>query len=168
MEGCYAESGVSRKMKPAAVLALIGMTALITGSLLLTLVNQWGALLLAASVIAAFIFYRYLRVEYEYIFVTGELQIDKIYSGSVRKPGPRVDMSDVESVEPVKEEALANAKASGRVKIEDYTSHRDEYPAYMVVYRGKEGVSYLLFEPNENMLKTMWRHSPSKVRIPKE
>lgn len=165
-DGCYAEGIVRRRMSVGSIVAMIGMIVLVTAGLLLTLVNRWGVILLVLSAILVFIFYKYLRVEYEYIFVTGEFQVDKIYSGSVRKKGPRIDMSSVERVERANEERIRDARASGNVRVQDFTSHEKDADSYMIVYRGNTGQCILLFEPNEKLLKTMWRNAPSKVVLP--
>lgn len=168
-DGCYAESIVKRKMTGKAILALVGLILAATAALVFTLVSRWGVLALVAVAIVIFISYKFLRVEYEAIFVTGELQIDKIYSESVRKKGPRVDMSDIQSVEEMNEAQLENAKRDAKIVIEDYTSHqKDAGQAYTVIYNQKGAQHYLLFEPTEKMLRTMWRTAPSKVHAPRE
>ena len=167
-DGCYAESIVKRKMTWKAVLALLGFIAAGTAALLFTFANRWGVLALVAVALLVFIFYKYLRVEYEAIFVTGELQIDRIYSESVRKKGVRVDMSDVRCVEKATEEAIANAKRDPKVRIEDYSSHMAGANVYAVTYNLKGETHYLLFEPTDKMLRTMWRVSPSKVKADRE
>lgn len=167
-EGCYAETLVKRKMTAGAILGMIGMIVLLTAGLLFTFVNKYGVFLLVVSAIVVFIFYRFLRVEYEYIFVTGELQVDRIYSGSVRKAGPRIDITNMERVEKITEEALKELKSRPKGEVLDYTSHIGEPEIFVIRYHDNMGGKYLLFEPDEKLLKTMWRSAPSKVKIPKE
>ena len=166
-EGCYAECVVKRKMTAGAILGLIGMTAFITAGLLLTLAYKWGAFVLVAAAILAFIFYRFLRVEYEFIFVTGELQVDRIYSGAVRKKGPRIDITSTESVEKITEERYRELKRQGKPKVVDYTSGMKDTEIYELVYSDGSGLHSFLFEPDEKLLKTMWKTAPSKVHIPR-
>ena len=163
MDGCYAEGIVKRRMTIGAILGMVGMIALMTAGLFFAMVNPWGVALLVIAALLIFIFYKYLRVEYEYIFVTGEFQVDRIYSGAVRKKGPRVDMSSVESVGPVEEERISRAD---RKTVLDFSSHQKDALVYEIVFRDNNGQKFLLFEPNEKLLRTMWRYSPSKVRLP--
>jgi hypothetical protein len=167
-EGCYAETLVKRKMTAGAILGMIGMSLLVTAGLVLTFMNRFGVFALVAAVLVIFIFYRFLRVEYEYIFVTGELQVDRIYSGSVRKAGPRIDITNVERVERIADEALKELKSRPKGEVLDYTSHIGDPEIYVVRYHDNMGSKFLLFEPDEKLLKTMWRSAPSKVKIPKE
>ena len=146
-----------------AILGMMGMIALMTLGILVTLINKWGVVVMVIAALLIFIFYKFLRVEYEYIFVTGEFQVDRIYSGAVRKKGPRVDMSSVESVGPVEEERISRAD---RKAVLDFSSHQRDVIVYEIVFRDNDGQKFLLFEPNEKLLRTMWRYSPSKVRLP--
>lgn len=90
-EGIYAETLVKRKMAWWAVLAYVAMGLGIFVSLLLIITGTYmmiGGIMAAVVGIVIFITWRFLKVEYEYIFVTDELQIDRIYSGESRKKGP--------------------------------------------------------------------------------
>ena len=167
-DGCYAETLVRRKMTTGAILGMIGMTLFATAGLFLTFLNRFGVFVLVAAAIVIFIFYRFLRVEYEYIFVTGELQVDRIYSGSVRKAGPRIDVTNMERVEKVTDEALKELKSRPKTELLDYTSHVGTPEIYVIRYHDNAGSKFLLFEPDEKLLKTMWRTAPSKVKIPRE
>ena len=104
-------------------------------------------------------------MSYETIFVMGEIQIDKIYSGTLRKDGIRVDLAVVETVERISQEEIRQLKSGRSVKIEDYWSHKEGASVYKVVYRTDGTQHCLLFEPSEKMLRLMRRTAPSKVKV---
>lgn len=126
-----------------------------------------GGILVVVAGIAIFLFWRYMKVEYEYVFVTDELQIDMIYSGASRKKGPRIPMSNVETVEYVSLEQMKKLREDNRVKLQDYTSREENHVTYMVRSANQEGTVVTLIEPSEKMLALMERVSPRKVHIRK-
>lgn len=168
MEDCYAESSVKRKAGAREALMLAAMILAVLGAITLTFFSKWGILLLAAVVLVIILTYKFIKVEYETIFVGGEIQIDRIYSQENRKKGPRVDLGDVETVEPWTEALQNEVKRQQDVKIEDYSSHSDSPNVYAVRYHDKGARKCLLFEPSEKMLKLMYRISPSKILAPRE
>lgn len=161
-EDCYAECLIKRKRSTASVLGFIGLLVLVIAAFLLILTSPGiGAVVFVAAGICVFIFYRYLRVEYEYIFVQGELQTDRIYSESVRKKGPRIDFSCVTSVEPLTPNRMASLN---RTKTEDYSSHYKDHPKYIITYEQAGPTKYFIFEPDANLLEKMARAFPSKIK----
>ena len=60
-------------------------------------------------------------LEYEYLYVNGELDIDKIMSKQKRKRVGSFDMKNVEMVAPVKSHELDYYR-NGKVKVVDYSS----------------------------------------------
>lgn len=166
-EGIYAETLVKRKMAWWAVLAYVAMGLGIFVSLLLIITGTYmmiGGIMAAVVGIVIFITWRFLKVEYEYIFVTDELQIDRIYSGESRKKGPRVTLGEMEWVRKTNREEVKRWKANGGI-VEDFTSGEKGKEIY-AVSSGKNGqVRYILFEPNEKLISLMERVSPSKVKM---
>ncbi len=128
--------------------------------------GSWGIVGVAVIIIGVMFTHRYLKVEYEYVFVTSELSVDAIYSEQIRKNKLRVEMSDVESVQVTNEEWLKQKQEDKSIVFEDYTSHeKDADQSYTIIYTSKGATHILTFEPNEKLLHAMWRCSPSKVKI---
>ena len=166
-DGVYAETYVKRKMAWWAVLAYVAMCLgiMIALSLIITGVYMLvGGVMIVIVGILFFITWRFLRVDYEYIFVTDELQVDKIYSGETRKKGPRVTIGDTERMEKTTREEMKKQKDGGAV-IEDFTSREKNAEIYALRYSKNGEVHYLLLEPGEKLLATMARISPSKIKI---
>ena len=111
----YAEWLVARKKAPFRIPALLGMGILILVSALLVFVNSWFTLLLVAVIVGSIYATRFLRVEYEYTFITNELVIDAIYSQQMRKNKKKIEMSSMEYVEPTNEEKNKNLLAGKTV-----------------------------------------------------
>ena len=98
-EDIYAEWLVKRKSPAYLPLIYVGAAILTIIAVYLMISYKFGFI---AFIIAAFGIYigrRYLSVEYEYIFVTSELSIDRIFSQAFRKNALTIDMNMVESVE---------------------------------------------------------------------
>ena len=167
-EDIYAEWLVKRKNPAYRVPAIILMVVLAIASLVLMTKSSWAFLLFVTVIFGSAYFIRFLKVEYEYVFVTNELDIDLIYSQQIRKTKVKVEMSNVEYVEPTNEEKNRIAKENGELKYEDYTSHEKDAPKSYTIRYSLNGESHLLvFEPNEKLLRAMWRCSPQKVHLEK-
>lgn len=165
-EGVYAETLVKRKMKGWAI-AVYGLMALaVAATVVMILIGQLflGGVMLVGFGIAIFIFWRFLKSEIEYIFVTDELQVDTIFSGETRKKGPRMTMNDIEEVKPVNAQDIAQFKKTPGLVVEDFTSGSKDAKVYSVKYAKVDSYRILLFEPDEKLLNTMWRVRPSKVK----
>ena len=162
----YAEWLVKRKNPGYRVPVLILFVLLFILGIYATAKSSWGFLVLVVAVFGGAYFIRFLKIEYEYVFVTSELSVDKIYSQQIRKTAVKIDMSDVESVEPSDKQRNALAREDKSLKYEDFTSHEKEGgKKYTILYSKGANRHLLEFEPDEKILKAMWRCSPSKVHI---
>lgn len=166
-DGVYAETLVKRKMQAWAGLVMVFMILGILFAVTLIIIGQGliGGIAAVVVGISIFLFYRFLKVEYEFIFVTDELQVDRIYNQSLRKAGPRITIGDIESVEPMREGFVEEQRKNPNVVIQDFLSHLDAGTPYVVRY-SKNGKMYcLLFEPSAELLAVMKRMGPRKVQI---
>ena len=161
----YAEWLVARKSSPLRIPLMILMGAAVLVSLLLLFVNSWFSLLLVAVIIAVVFFSRYLKVEYEYTFITNELQIDAIYSQQMRKNKKKNEMSSIEYMEPTNEERNKNLLSGKTVQFEDFSSGEKGRETWTIRYSGGGKQNLLVFEPNEKMVRVMWRCAPNKVQM---
>ena len=146
------------------ILAVIVLSFVV---IIFTVANTWGIVAFAALIIAVMFTWRYLKIEYEYVFVTSELSIDAIYSQQMRKNRKRIDLNDVESIEPTNEEALKLRKEDKSIVFEDYSSRLSGAETYTITYTEEGKTHILVFEPNDKLLHAMWRAAPSKVKIPR-
>ncbi len=160
----YAEWLIKRKAP--AYLPLIYIAGVILGLIAIWLMIsfKWG---FVAFIIIAFALYvgrRFLSVEYEYTFVTNELDIDRIFSKTSRRNAMNIQMSSVESVEPATEQKRQQLTQGG-VSYKNFTSREADAQTYFIIFSNEdEGRTVVEFEPNEKVLNAMWRCSPSKVK----
>ncbi len=103
-----------------------------------------------------------LNVEYEYLYVSGELTVDKILGRSKRKNCFTVEMDKIEIIAPADSHKL---KEFGNLKcIEaDYTSGKDNTKVYACIFHTDKEIRRAYFEPDEKMLELMRLTSPRKV-----
>ena len=163
MNESYVEILIKRRSQPMHMVIKVGMLVLTVAVFLLGLLVHWlilipGLFLLVADNFALPL----LDVEYEYLYVSGELTIDKIMGKSRRKNCFTGEMDKIELIAPKDSPKLSELGALKYVE-KDYTSGRNEKPVYVCVFRGEKEVSRVLFEPDSKMLELMYQTSPRKV-----
>ena len=164
----YAEWYVNRKNPGWYIPALLGMGVLVLiGFYLMMTQPTWGFIPFLVVILGIMYGRRFLHVDYEYIFVSNELRIDKIYSQAIRKKGITIQMTDVEVVEKTNAERNKSLLADKNAVSEDFSSLDKNAETYTMLYTQKGKRHVMVFEPDEKILKAMWRCSPSKVRIPR-
>lgn len=102
------------------------------------------------------------KYEYEYIFCDGQLDFDKIMSGSRRKTMLQVDFEKVECVVP---EDSHSAQGFHDAKVLDFSSREASHKKYVILCKVKEEKTKIYFEPSERMLSAMQTKSPRKVQL---
>ena len=84
-EDAYAEWLVKRKDPPYAIPVKVLMVVILAVSVFLALATLPGILLAVAAAVAAYLIFTNLSVEFEYLFVEGDLSIDRILAKTRRK-----------------------------------------------------------------------------------
>ncbi len=79
----------------------MGLIALTVVSVLLVFVIPVGIILPVVMIVIDVLMFRNLNVEYEYVFVNGDLDIDKIMNKARRKRMFSVDADQMELLAPV-------------------------------------------------------------------
>lgn len=163
MEGNYCEARAIKQktsMDTAQkVLIVLGIVVLVFLSLAVSSVI-W--LLVIAAGVFAYWYIPQLNVVYEYVFVDGQLDFDKILNGEKRKHVDRVDMDQVVVVAPRNSHSLDGYRHSG-VKVVDFSSGAKDAKIFGLVVTAGEQSKMYLFEPDEVMLQKMHQKSPRKV-----
>ncbi|CRZ35065.1 hypothetical protein DFR55_1117 [Herbinix hemicellulosilytica] len=162
MNELYAEAVVKRK----DTFATIGLRVLmIIGSLagfFLIVAGNMLSFLGIAILVAVFYFYPKLSVEYEYVFVDGQLDFDKISGKSRRKTMLRIDFEQVEIMAPYNSAALDNYKHL-QLETKDFSSLNKDSKPYVIIANADGKKLKILFEPSEKMLAMIKQKSPRKV-----
>ena len=162
MSESYVELLVKKKKTPKDSI-LKGL--MIAGIVILVLIGLVIPLVLIAAIalgVLAYFKMPGLDLEFEYLYVNGELDIDKIMSKVKRKRVGSFDISKAEMVAPVKSHELDYYRQSKDLKVVDCSSGEDHANVYGMVIKDEKGMKLVLFEPNQEILDDMRRIAPRK------
>jgi hypothetical protein len=121
---------------------------------------KYVILLTIALIIADYIIFRRMDIEYEYVFFNGDLDIDKIMSRELRKRMFSTNMKEVEIIAPTGNQAVLCCQ---HIKELDYSVNNPEMTTYEMVTMYKGEKVRVKFNPNEKILKAMKDLAPRKV-----
>lgn len=162
MNELYAEAVVKRKDTAATMglraLMIIGVLI----GVLLILFGGIGSFIAVGIFLAVFFFYPRLNVEYEYVFVDGQIDFDRISGKAKRKTMLRIDFEHVEIMAPINSPAL---DSYNHVQLEkkDFSSLNKDSKPYVIIANSEGKKMKIIFEPNEKMLTMIKQKSPRKV-----
>ena len=165
MSESYVELLVKKKKTPKDSI-LKGL--MIAGIVILVLIGLVIPLVLIAAIalgVLAYFKMPGLDLEFEYLYVNGELDIDKIMSKVKRKRVGSFDISKAEMVAPVKSHELDYYRQSKDMKVVDCSSGEDHANVYGMVIKDEKGMKLVLFEPNQEILDDMRRIATRKVKF---
>ncbi|MFR5602157.1 MAG: DUF6106 family protein [Lachnospiraceae bacterium] len=158
----YAEWLVRRKTPFYTYVLQAFAVALVAVALFLTLVTMWGAILLLLAGGAAFLVFRNVHVEYEYLFVTGSFSVDKILGRSSRKTAWEASMEEIQLIAPADHQGLRDYEKPN-MKVLDFTSRMPGRPVYALIHQAKGETVKVLIEPNDKILQCFRQTAPRKV-----
>ena len=150
----YAEWLVKRKKSPLTVPFYIGIVLLFLIGFYVSVISPFGFVALLAAAAAAYFGSARLHVEYEYVFVTNELAIDRILS-----------QQKIEKMASMKSHEFDYIKGNNQVKVVDFSSGKADANTYGIAYSDENGKFVYVIEPNDNLLKCMKSAAPRKVII---
>ncbi len=102
------------------------------------------------------------NIDYEYVFVDGQIDFDRIIAGNSRKNMRRADLENVEIVAPENSHSLDSFR---KLALEDYSSRADEDKHYIMVVHGDKGNFQIRFTPDEKLLEQMRMKARSKIEL---
>ncbi len=119
-------------------------------------------LLLPIVLIAADIFlFRRMDVEYEYIYINGDLDIDKVMHKEKRKHMLSMNVQDMELLAPEGSFQLQSYRTG---KVYDYSSGDPSATGrYVLVFTRSGETVKVLFEPNRDLVEGFFLLAPRKV-----
>lgn len=112
--------------------------------------------------VATYFVFQELDLEYEYLYVNGELSVDKIMGRTSRKKCIDITLDRVEMIAPLKSWHLGSFEKQ-KSAVLDYSSGSENADIYVLYFRSDKGLTKLLFEPNAKMLECMRQTAPRKV-----
>lgn len=162
MNQLYAEAGVKRKDTVATMGLRLLMFLAIFISLFLILLGQLFSYIGVIIIILVFFFYPKLSVEYEYVFVDGQLDFDKITGKAKRKTMLRIDFDQVEMMAPFDSPAL-DSYNNIQLEKKDFSSLSKDSKPYAIIASAGSNKMKILFEPSEKMLNMIKQKNSRKV-----
>lgn len=163
MNESYAEVLIKRRRETKYIAIVLFMMILTVGMLAAGLFVK--KLLFIPGIVLLFadnFIVQILSIEYEYLYVGGELTIDRIIGKNKRKNCITVDMEKVELVAP---EGSQRFDAFGSLKCveKDFTSAKEGKTVYACIFHTEKEVWKVRFEPDQKMLELMRQTAPRKI-----
>ena len=161
MNDLYQEILVKKKASAKdTALKILVIVVLAAGVLFLT------PLLLVGLVLCFVDFYFLLPqfdLEYEYLYVNGDIDVDKIMSKSRRKKVASFSKDNLEVMAPTGS-AVLNDYLNG-AKVEDYSSGEENASTWTLVYSGDKSKTAAILELPDELSEDMRRYAPRKVYL---
>ena len=164
MSDLYSECLVKKEPTSKDAAVKYGLIFLIVvfaaGGVFLMPILLLGAVILA---VAAYFLIPGTDLEYEYLFVNGELDIDKIMSKSKRKKARTVDLTEADIIAPVTSHRMDYYNGNNQLKVYDYSSGNPDHKKFAAIVREEGQTCKIIFEPDEDMANAIKKSAPSKV-----
>ena len=106
---------------------------------------------------------KYGDLEYEYTYIEGQLDIDRIYGKSRRKSMAKIDMEDLLLIAPEGSGELSSYERDPNVKRLDCSSLMPDHKKYKAVYKADKTTVIVTFEPDQNILDKIRVRNARKV-----
>ena len=165
MNGLYAERYVKHNPTP---IQKVGKIALIAVAILLllagiVLVNGVLAFIGIVAVIGFYFLYPMFDIAYEYVFVDGQIDFDKISGGEKRKNMLRIDLDNIEIMAPQNSHRLDSYRNQQGFEKRDFTSNTQDSGVYCIYMSHNSGKLAIYFEPDTKMIDFSRQKAPRKV-----
>ena len=147
-------------------LCLVAATVIITMMILAPFGNIVGTIIFFAG--AALVYFLYhlgtsVNLEYEYCFVNGALDVDKIIAARKRKRLTELNARNIEIMASTKNRAFRGYMNDRDIKKIYACSSVNDIDVFFVIYNYKEEKHMLLFNPNDKIKDGFRRLNPQKV-----
>ena len=148
------------KMIKVLMIALIALMA-VAG----LLITPLAFIVAIALGIAAYFVFPNLDLEFEYVYVNGELDIDKIMAKMKRKRAKSFELSKMEIMAPVKSHRLDYQNQNTKMKVYDFSSGNPSHKIFAMIIPSDNEICKVLLEPDEELLKNIEKSCPRKVFV---
>ncbi len=161
MSDFYTEQLVKKQttMKDVFIKALLVALAIV--SVFVVLMFPVAIIVPVIVIAVVVVLIRRLDVEYEYLYVNGDLDIDKIMHKAKRK---RVFSMNINSMELLAQEGADELSQYRNARVLDFSSGMADAKRYVLVTAENGQVTKLVFEPNETIIEGMFLMAPRKVK----
>ena len=167
MSDLYLEELVKRKRTTMDSALRLGLMALSAVLVVLALLS-WNIVIIVAAIAICvadiFVFPRF-NTEWDYQYVNGEIDVDRILNKSKRKRVASYDIANAEILAPAKSHRIDYYNNNPKMKVIDYSScdPERERNVYAMIISNEGQLLKVLFEPTEKMVKDLRTKAPRKV-----
>lgn len=164
MNDTYCEVLVKKEHRSSDTVIKVGMyvlTALLIIAGLLFNIFLWIPAI--GMLIACYFIVPKTDMEYEYLFVNGDMDIDMILSKMKRKKAFSLSMNDVEIVAVTTSHRLDYYHNNPKIKVKDFSSGNKDHKRLSMIVRNKEEINEVIVESDETLCDLMKKNAPSKV-----
>ena len=102
-------------------------------------------------------------VEYEYLFINGDFDIDMIMSKTKRKKVKSFKLSEADLAAPLDSYRMDYYNGNQNMKVLDFSSGNPEHKRFGVITRLDGNLCKIILEPDEALAQAMKNSAPSKV-----
>ena len=151
----------NKKDKLLGIAMVVAAVISLLSSLLIHFLFLFGAI--AFGILSYVVYFRKMRVEYEYTYMDRELRIDSIYNESKRKSVVVLDLNKMEILAKENSHHLDSYK-NRQVKEMDFSTGEEdteELSTYVMYYKGTDKYYLSL---SEDFMQTIRRTMPHKVK----
>lgn len=162
MSDFYTEQLVKRKAAPADMAKKAGLIVLTAVSVLAVFLIPFGIIVPVIMIVLDVFLFKRFNVEYEYLYVNGDLDVDKIMSKEKRKKVFSMNINELEVLAPTGDPEL---RPFQNVKAVNYSTLETDHKTYEMVIVQNGQKSRIIFEPNATIVEGMRMLAPRKVTI---
>lgn len=162
-DGIYSDTYVHSRLSPKRLLRRNLMIAACVVVPLVGFILIGGWLAILASLIIEIVLIYYLpnkKIDYEYVFVDGQIDFDRIIAGTTRKNMMQADLESTDIVAPENSHSLDGYQ---KLEIMDFSSGDPADKHYVMVVKSNEGKQKIRFTPDEKLLEQMKLKARSKI-----
>lgn len=162
MSDYYTEQLVKQKTKMSSIVVKAALIAVTAVSVFIALMFPLAMILPVIMIVVDVLMFRRFDLEFEYLYVNGDLDIDKIMAKQKRK---RVFETNVRNLEVIAPTGSVELQQYQRTKTYDFSSGREGAKTYEMVTTSQGQTVKIIFEPNQTILEGMKMLAPRKVFI---
>ncbi len=160
MNDFYTEQLIKKQRNMKDIMKIVLLVVLAAASVFFVFLIPMAIIVPVIVIAVVFILIRRMDVEYEYLYVNGDLDIDKIMHKERRKKLFSSNVDNMELLAPERAEELKNFR---NAKVLDYTSGVEGARRYVFVAKEKGELVKVVFEPNDDIIEGIFLLAPRKV-----
>jgi len=164
MGDLYSELLVKKDKTAKDSLLKYGLIVLTVLAVFAGLIITSLALIIAVALgIACYFVIPKTDVEYEYLFINGDFDIDMIMSKTKRKKVKSFKLSESDLAAPLDSHRMDYYNGNQNMKVLDFSSGNPEHKRFGVITRLDGNLCKIILEPDEALAQAMKNSAPSKV-----